>query len=143
MMENDDTLQGLDGPVDIQEASDFGSIHINNEVVATIVSIAAKEVPGVFSLAGGGFRNDIVGLFGSKRDAGGGVSISEDEHQHYVIGVKVILQFGTQLAKVAQDVQVAVRDQVENMTNKDVARVDVIVDGVRHTEEEELSELPG
>ncbi len=140
-MENDDTLQGLDGPVDIQEASDHGSIHINNEVVATIVGIAAKEVVGVVSLASGGFRNDIVGLFGSKRDSGAGVSISEDDQQRYVIAVKVILQFGTQLAKVAQDVQIAVRDQVENMTNKEVARVDVIVDGVRHPESEGKPEL--
>ncbi len=132
-MQNDDPIEGHDSPVDIQEASDLGAIQINNEVVATIVAIAAKEVPGVVCLAGGGFRKDIAGLFGAKRD---GVSITEDEDSRYVIGVKVILQFGTQLAKVAQDVQIAVRDQVENMTNKEVSRVDVIVDGVRHPEAE-------
>lgn len=133
-MQNDEPIECHEGPVDIQESSDLGAIHINNEVVATIVSIAAKEVPGVVSLAGGGFRKDIAGLFGGKREGGPGVSINEDEDSRYVIGVKVILQFGIQLAKVAQDVQIAVRDQVENMTNKDVARVDVIVDGVRHPE---------
>ncbi len=136
-MQNDDPIEGHDSPVDIQEASDLGAIQINNEVVATIVSIAAREVAGVVCLAGGGFRKDIAGLFGGKRDGGAGVSITEDEDSRYVIGVKVILQFGTQLAKVAQDVQIAVRDQVENMTNKEVSRVDVIVDGVRHPESEE------
>ena len=134
-MQNEEPIEGYESPVDLQD-SDLGAIQINNEVVATIVAIATKEVPGVISLAGGGFRKDFAGLFGGKRDTGAGVSIGDDEQNRYVIAVKVILRFGTQLAKVAHDIQIAVRDQVENMTNKEVARVDVVVDGVRHPESE-------
>jgi len=120
----------------IQEDSGLGSISINNEVVANIVAMAAKEVPGVVSLASGGIKDDLAGLFGGKREGGSSaVSIVEDEAEgSYHIRVKLILTFGVQLAKVAQNVQEAVRDQVENMTNKDVAKVDVIVDGVRREE---------
>jgi len=115
----------------IQEDSDLGSIQINNQVVAMIVAMAAKEVPGVVGLASGGFSEKIEGFFGSKKETSTGISVVETEEGPYIIGVKLILEFGVRLAKVAEDVQNAVKEQVQNMTNKDVARVDVIVDGVR------------
>lgn len=130
-MQEDETQNELDAPISIQEDSDLGSININHEVVATIVSLAAREVPGVVSLAGGSM---LSGFLGGRRSDITGVSISEDEDKNYVIGVRVILLFGSPLAKVAEDIQIAVRDQVENMTNKDVARVDIVVDGIKRVE---------
>lgn len=118
----------------IHESEGLGSIRINNEVVASIVAMAAKEVPGVLGLASGGLKDDIAGLFGGKRDTGSAISISETDKGAYHIGIKLILTFGVQLAKVAEEVQISVREQVENMTNKDVARVDIVVDAVRHPE---------
>lgn len=115
----------------LSEESGLGSISINNEVVANIVAMAAREVTGVAGMASGGIKDDLAGLFGSKRDSGGSsVSISENSEGAYLVSVKLILTFGVQLAKVAQNVQTAIREQVETMTNKEVARVDVIVDGV-------------
>lgn len=116
----------------IQEESGLGSIQINNEVVANIVAMTAKEVPGVYNLAPGGF-----GLFGGKKESGSGVQIGVNEDDRYVVSVKLILVFGVQLAKVAEAVQIAIRDQIQNMTNKEVARVDVIVDGVTQIDTEE------
>jgi uncharacterized alkaline shock family protein YloU len=124
----------------IQEDSGLGSISINNEVVANIVAMAAREVPGVVSLASGSIKDDIAGLFGSRRDSGSSVSIREEADGSYHISVKLILSFGVQLAKVAQSVQVAVRDRVENMTNKEVSKVNIIVDGVRQDEPEQRQE---
>lgn len=115
----------------IQEDSGMGNISINNEVVAEIVAMAAREVEGVVSLASGGIKDDIAGLFGGRKDSSSSVSIQEEADGSYHISVKLILTFGVQLAKVAQNVQVAVRERVENMTNKDVSKVNVIVDGIR------------
>ena len=109
----------------------MGNISINNEVVAEIVAMAAREVEGVVSLASGGIKDDIAGLFGGRKDSSSSVSIQEEADGSYHISVKLILRFGVQLAKVAQSVQVAVRERVENMTNKDVTKVNVIVDGIR------------
>ena len=58
-----------------------------------------------------------------------------DEVGDYRIEVRVILRFGCQLASVAGQIQQRVIEQVENMTSKNVARVNVIIDGVRTTEE--------
>jgi uncharacterized alkaline shock family protein YloU len=118
----------------LQEDSGLGSIRINNEVVAHIVAMAAREVEGVVGLASGGLKQDIAGLFGSRKESGSAVSISEGQDGTYQIRVKLILTFGVQLARVAEAVQHAIRDQVENMTNKDVSRVDIIVDGVKRDE---------
>lgn len=125
----------------LQEDSGLGSISINNEVVANIVAMAAREVTGVVNLASGGIKDDLAGLFSGKRDSNSAVHIREEPDGSYHIRVKLLLTFGVQLAKVAQNVQEAIRDQVENMTNKDVSKVDVIVDGVRR-QESETSENP-
>jgi uncharacterized alkaline shock family protein YloU len=130
-MEEENRTEAYDNLEPIQEDSGMGNISINNEVVAEIVAMAAREVEGVVSLASGGIKDDIAGLFGGRRDGSSTVSIQEEADGSYHIAVKLILTFGVQLAKVAQAVQVAVREQVENMTNKDVSKVDVIVDGIR------------
>lgn len=130
--EIENNLSSEDSIDHLQEESSLGSISINNEVVANIVAMAAKEVPGVVALASSTIKDDIVGLLGSRK--GSAVTIGESDEGSYVITVKLILTFGVQLAKVAEEVQRAVRDQVENMTNKEVSRVDVFVDGVRQPE---------
>lgn len=143
-MEDHEKIETVEQLETLQEDSGLGSISINNDVVANIVAMASREVPGVAGLASGGLKDDIAGLFGGKKDSGSAVSIREEADGTYHIQLKVILTFGVQLAKVAQSIQVAVRDQVENMTNKDVSRVDVIVDGVRRENDTsgENDELP-
>ena len=83
---------------------------------------------------------EIAGIF-SKKDSGAGIQVGEDEDANYVIAIRVILSFGIELAKTAYEVQTSVRDQIEKMTNKRVAKVDVIIDGVKmpepHKEERE------
>lgn len=140
-MEDETRTDPLEHMEPIQEDSGLGNISINNEVVAEIVAMAAREVPGVVSLAGGSIKDDIAGLFGGRRDSTASVSIREETDGSYHISVKLILTFGVQLAKVAQSVQVAIRERVENMTNKDVSKVDVIVDGIRR-EEAPVEDLP-
>ncbi len=130
-MEEETKSESYENLEPIQEESGEGNISINLEVVAEIVAMAAKEVPGVVSLASGGIKDDIAGLFGGRRDGSSSVTIKEEGDGSYNIGVKLILTFGVQLAKVAQQVQVAIREQVENMTNKEVSKVNVIVDGIR------------
>lgn len=116
-----------------EESSSLGDIKINHTVVASIVKLATLEVPGVVSVAGGGLVGEIAGIF-SKKDSGAGIQVGEDEDANYVIIIRVILSFGVELAKTAYGIQTSVRDQVENMTNKRVARVDVIIDGVKMPE---------
>ncbi len=127
-------------PTISEGSSSLGDIKINHTVVASIVKLATIEVPGVVSIAEGGLVGEIAGIF-SKKEAGAGIQVGEDEDAHYVIVIRVILSFGIELAKTAYEIQTSVKEQVEKMTNKHVARVDVIIDGVKmpepHKEESE------
>jgi uncharacterized alkaline shock family protein YloU len=123
----------------LTEETNAGVIKVSHEVVANIVRIAVTAVPGVVSVGGaGGIKEEIVGLF-NKRDNSPGITVAENDRGNYEVTVKVVLRFGVELAKVGEDIQNAVREQVTKMTNKKVARVDVLIDGVRMADSEDAS----
>jgi uncharacterized alkaline shock family protein YloU len=96
--------------------------------------LAALEVVGVTAV-GGGFVDGIAEIFSKKGDERG-VRVDEDEVGDYQIEIRVILRFGVELATVGNEIQQRIAEQIEKMTSKSVARVNVIIDGVRTTEEE-------
>ncbi|MDR2674962.1 MAG: Asp23/Gls24 family envelope stress response protein [Opitutaceae bacterium] len=112
------------------EQAGLGDIKINHNVVASIVRIAASQVPGV-SGVGGGFADDLSELFTKRESDHRGVKISEDSAGAYAIEVRIVITYGFEIGKTALDVQLAVHRQVMGMTGKTVSRVDVIVEGVR------------
>ena len=113
----------------------FGEIHINHNVVASIVRLAALEVPGVAEVcSGGGFVDGLAEIF-SKRSDERGIQIDKDEVGDYKIGIRVVLNFGVELAAVGNDIQQRVAEQVEKMTSKNVSSVNVIIEEVRTTED--------
>ena len=123
-----------------EETGTLGSIQINLAVIKSIVRMAAKEVDGVLAVGRGGIVDDVSSFI--KKDSGAGIHV-EEENDSYFITVRLILAFGYQLAKTADEVQRVVRDQVTKMTNKQVARVDIMIEGVRtpdNTKEELLEE---
>lgn len=121
-------------PTVSEESNTLGDIRINHSVVASIVRLASLEVSGVAAV-GGGFVDGIAEIFSKKGDERG-VRVDEDEVGDYKIEVRVILNFGVELAAVATQIQQRVAEQVEKMTSKGVARVNVIIDGVRTLEGE-------
>ena len=118
----------------VSEASNtLGDIRINHSVIASIVRLAALEVSGVAAV-GGGFVDGIAEIFSKKGDERG-VRVEEDEVGDYRIEIRVILRFGCELATVATEIQERIADQVAQLTSKSVARVNVIIDGVRTDDE--------
>ena len=121
-----------------EESTNLGDIKINHSVIASIVRLAALEVDGTHTVGGGGFVDNISEIFAAK-NSDRGVRVAEDEGGNYVIELRVVMRFGAKLAETAVRIQQNVRDQIESMTMKTVARVDVIIDGVR-LEEDQPSE---
>lgn len=135
-------------PLDDLATSSSGDIKINYNVVATIVKLAALDVPGVVAVGGGGFLDDVAGIF-SKKETGTGIQVDEHEMRGYEITVRLVLAYGSDLYAVATQVQEAIRQQVHKMTTKPVARVDVLIESVRlpkptvaDDEEEDSEPLP-
>jgi len=127
-----------------EQGSSLGQIKVNHTVVATIVKMAAQSVPGVLAV-GSSFIENVSALFSSK-EYDKGVRVSEDEAGNYQIEIRVLMEYGVELAKTAEALQMTVGKQVTNMTGKPVACVDVIIEGVKMREDierekdEELSD---
>lgn len=117
------------GAESTDEQPTLGDIKVNHSVVASIVRLAALEVDGVCGV-GAGLVDGIADLF-SKRESDRGVKVTEDLENGYSIEIRVVMKFGTELAKTAYQVQMAVRNQLAAMTGKAVRRVDVIIEGVK------------
>src|SRR5690606_36823348 len=92
--------------------------------------LAALQVKGVAGV-GGGLADGITELFANREANHRGVRVTESEDGIYTIEVRLIVTYGAEIGRTAYDVQVAVRTQVMAMTSKDVAKVDVVIEGVR------------
>jgi uncharacterized alkaline shock family protein YloU len=118
-------------PTSFDDQPELGDIKINHTVVASIVRLAALQIPGVADV-GGGIVDGISELFAKRRESDHrGVKVSETEADTYEIELRAVINYGSEIGKTAYAVQVAVRKQVIAMTGKNVAKVDVIIEGVR------------
>ncbi len=131
--------------ISTEESSSLGDIKINHAVVANIVRLSALENTGVYAVAGS-FVDGIAEIFSKKEASQSGVRVTESEMANYLIEIRLVLNYGVELAKCAYDVQVSVKDRVEAMTGKMVERVDVVIEGVKskddHPSVKKTSSLP-
>lgn len=117
-------------PTRVDDQPELGEIKINHTVVASIVRLAALQVKGVAAV-GGGLVDGISELFSKRESDARGVRVAENANDAYSIELRIAILYGTEIGRTAYDVQLAVRKQVMAMTGKDVAKVDVIIEGVR------------
>lgn len=102
--------------------SELGTIKIADEVVATVAGLAATEVEGVASMSGG-WGTDLVEKLGRKNFSKGiRVEVTGDETK---IEIFLVIDYGYQIPKVAEEVQNEVKQAVETMTGLKVTTVNV------------------
>ncbi|WP_422486733.1 Asp23/Gls24 family envelope stress response protein [Gudongella sp. DL1XJH-153] len=119
---------------DHMEYMENGSIQISNDVIATIAGTAAMEVEGVVgmssNLAGG-----ISELLG-KKNPGKGVKV-DIRDKEVSVEMHLLLEYGAKLNDVGLKVQEETKKAIENMTDLSVKTVNVHVDGISRTKNEE------
>lgn len=108
-------------------ATELGIIRINNEAIMTIAAVAAMEVRGVHKLGGGIGTTLYETLFRRTCSKGVRINLKEGEVK---LAVSVIVDYGTDIPRVADEVQDNVKREVEKMTGLVLSAVDVIVEGV-------------
>lgn len=101
-----------------------GAVHISEDVIGVIASIAATEIKGVRELQGT-FSEELFEFFG-KKNVGKGVDVVIDE-RGVGVSIDVVVDFGVDIPSVAGRVQEAVRSAIESMTAMHVHCVDVEV----------------
>ncbi|WP_405966066.1 Asp23/Gls24 family envelope stress response protein [Streptomyces sp. NBC_00015] len=134
------TLKGRTGAG--APAQTRGKTTVADGVVAKIVGMAAREVPGIHNLGGG-----VARAFGAVRDrvpggSGGvtqGVKVEVGERQA-AVDLDIVVEYGVAIVDVAGDVRSNVINAVERMTGLEVVEVNIAVGDVRLPDEEEESE---
>ena len=114
-----------------QQNQTVGSLKISQEVIATITKYAVTEIEGVNSLAEG--RLPIKNI--TKKGIAARPIIINLNDDVAVIDVCVIVEAGCKIRTVAENIQKAVKDAVQNMTGITVSKVNVHVEGIQFPEE--------
>ncbi len=109
-----------------------GDIRISDEVIATIASVATKEIEGISGLSLS-IANEIASKF-VKKNANRAIKVTVNEEE-VIIDVSLLVKYGIRIPDVSWEVQENVKKSVESMTGLNVSKVNVIVAGVDFEEE--------
>ena len=110
----------------IQEEEN-GAVMISQEVIASIASIAIREVDGVYGLTTG-TSLDISNILGKKHFRKGiDVKFGEEGME---ISCNLVVKMGSAVMTVAKAVQEAIAEEVTNMSGTRPAAVNVNVSGI-------------
>ncbi|HON05578.1 MAG TPA: Asp23/Gls24 family envelope stress response protein [Candidatus Ratteibacteria bacterium] len=112
------------------DKENLGSVKIDDEVLGTIAAIAAKGVPGVYSIATS-FVGGVALFFRKIPDAGVKVKMAEDGVDFYL---GVVVDYGINIPEVTWKIQKAIKEEVEKSTGFKVSRVNIVVEGIHQIE---------
>jgi uncharacterized alkaline shock family protein YloU len=113
----------------IKLENERGQIIISNEVIAIIAGAAAIECYGLVGMASRSAANGIVSVLKKENLLKGIKVYTEDEN--IIIDLHVIVQFGTKISVVAQNIIDKVKYGVEHQTGVKVSKVNLNIEGVR------------
>lgn len=113
--------------MDNENVEEIGEIQIANEVVAAIASISASEIEGVETMTGN-LKNELVGKFGSKKNAKG-VKVSVDDNEAEV-DIEITMKYGYSIPEASAKVQERVASAINEMTGLNCSKVNVTIAGV-------------
>ena len=112
----------------------IGNLKISRDVIAKIARFDAIEIEGVDSLAS--FTTNHKGWLIKKQSAKPiAIDLSDDIA---VIDIHVNIKSGVNIPQVAEKIQAAVKEAVQNMTGIAVSRVNIDIAGIVFDEPEQV-----
>lgn len=108
-----------------ENAQPAGNLKISREVIATIARFAALEIDGVVSLPS--VAENLRGLLKAQSPKPVVITLTDDIA---VIDIFINIRSGINIPQVAEKVQSAVKEAVQNMTGIAVSRVNVTISGI-------------
>jgi len=107
----------------------YGTVIIENEVIARIAGLTAVDCYGIVGMAAKNVKDDIFQLL--KRESltkGIKINLSEDKIS---IDMHIIVEYGTNITAIAENTISTVKYKVETICGIGVEQVNVFVEGVR------------
>ncbi|MTI47715.1 Asp23/Gls24 family envelope stress response protein [Sporosalibacterium faouarense] len=109
--------------------NDYGTIFIDDSVLATVAGLSAMECYGLVGMSNRSAADGLVELL-RKEHLTRGVKV-ETENDSIVISLYIVVQFGTKISVVANNIIEKVRYNIENLTGMKVKKININVEGVR------------
>lgn len=107
----------------------FGYIAIDENVLATIAGLSAMECYGLVGMASKGATEGLFELV-KREHLTKGVKVYAQDNK-LIIDLHIVVQFGTKISVVANNIMEKVKYNVENLTGMKVDKVNIYVQGVR------------
>lgn len=108
----------------------FGTIDISNEVIATVVGGAVTEIFGIVGMASKNQIRDNLNEILKKENYSRGVIVRQEENG-VAVDVYIIVSYGTKISEVCRNVQEKVKYNLESMLGVAANTVNIYVQGVR------------
>lgn len=109
--------------------NEYGDINYSDEVLANIVGVSTMECYGVVGMASKNAKDGLWELIRGE-SLNKGVKIYNKENKIY-IELYIIVQYGTKISVIANNIIHKIKYNVENYTDLKVASIVVNVQGVR------------
>lgn len=113
-----------------------GSIKLAEDVFASIIKNYTLEISEVVKFASSSIVDSLVEMIG-KKNSNRPISVDIDEADQVEVTVNVILKFGCHVPTVAGKIQKTIDKRIEEMTGKEVIRVNVNVVDLVHEDAED------
>ena len=110
-----------------ENSINLGIIQVHKRVIADICMASIAEIEGV-SMARNGFVEGLFSLFGARKNTS--VDVRVDTSGQVSVAVKVVVQYGINLAEVSRRIQDVVMTAVEKMADINLRDVDVSIQGI-------------
>ena len=114
--------------------TDLGAIHISSDVIAMIVGKSAEQCYGIVGMAPANLGDGIAEIL-QVGNLHRGVKVQVVD-ERIVIDLYVVIQYGTRISEVAQNVMEAVKFNVERSLGMPVAEVNIHVQGLHLNRED-------
>ncbi len=121
-------------------SNDGGAIQIAENVFASIIKNYTMEITEVMKFASTSVIDNLAEMIG-KKNTNKPILVDIDEADQVTVTVNVILKFGCHVPTIAEKIQKLISKKVEELTGKEVVKVNVkVVDLVHKVEEAEEEE---
>ena len=110
-------------------SNDYGTVIIDNKVVARMAGLTALECFGIVGMAALSRSDGLVKLL-TRNSISKGIKV-EIENNEVTIDFHVIIAYGVAISAVAENLISNVKYTVENSTGFKVKKINIYVEGVR------------
>lgn len=113
--------------ITIESEENGGKVVFAEDVIATIATLAAAEVEGVYGMSGTAFEG--LGEKLGKKNYTKGIKVEVGTIE-CAVDMTIIVRYGFRIQEVCRNVQISVKNAIETMTGLKVVQVNITVNSI-------------